>query len=121
MRWSLVVLLALAFARVLVPVGVADDRVPRSKSRPPVAVVTADVQDGPVPLRVCFDASKSYHPEGKAVVFRWDFGDGRGTASEPRACHEYVQPGLYAAMMTVTDEQGSKDSRVLVVSVREVQ
>ena len=76
-----------------------------------MAVPAADVHDGPAPLRVCFDASESYHPDGRAVVFTWDFGDGRGTASEPSACHEYIEPGLYAAMLTVTDDRGLEDSR----------
>jgi PKD repeat protein len=120
MRRALVALQAAAFAHALVLVAVADDHVQLSKSRPPVAVPAADVHDGSAPLRVCFDASKSYHPEGRAFAFRWDFGDGRGTASEPSACHEYIQPGLYAAMLTVTDDQGLEESRVLIVSVREV-
>jgi PKD repeat protein len=120
MRWALAVLQAAVFAHALVPVAMADDPLQQSRSSPPVAVPEADVHDGPAPLRVCFDASESYHPDGRAVVFTWDFGDGRGTASEPSACHEYIEPGLYAAMLTVTDDRGLEDSRVLVVSVREV-
>ena len=117
MRCAPVIALAAAFAHALAPRAAADDQM----RRPPVAVAKADVHDGPAPLRVCFDGSKSYHPEGKAVVFRWDFGDGRGAASEPKACHVYVQPGLYAAMMTVTDDRGLEDARVVVVSVREAR
>ncbi len=116
----LLILHAAALAHALLPVAVADDRLQQSKDRPPVALPAADVHEGTVPLRVCFDASKSYHPQGKAFVFRWDFGDGRGTASEPKFCHEYIQAGLYAATLTVTDDQGLEDSRVVIVSVREV-
>ena len=117
MRWALVIALAAAFAHALAQRVAADDLARRW----PVAVATADVHDGPAPLRVCFDGSKSYHPEERTFAFSWDFGDGRGTASEPKACHVYVQPGLYAAMMTVTDDRGLEDARVVVVSVREAR
>jgi PKD repeat protein len=120
MRRALVVLQAAAFAHALLAVALADDQSEQSRSRPPVAVPAADIHDGPAPLRVCFDASESYHPDGRAVAFTWDFGDGRGKASEPSACHEYIEPGLYAAMLTVTDDRGLEDSRVVVVSVREM-
>ena len=86
MKRVLFILVAAAFAHALLLVAAADDPQPSMK-RPPVAVPTADVDGGTIPLRVCFDASKSYHPQGKAFVFRWDFGDGRGTASESKPCH----------------------------------
>jgi cytochrome c len=85
----------------------------------PVASPAADVEAGAAPLWVCFDASASHHPEGRPLAFWWDFGDGRGATAEPRPCHEYVQPGLYAATLTVTDDRGLEDSRAFLVSVRE--
>ena len=85
----------------------------------PVAVTTADFVEGAVPLTVCFDAAKSYHPHRKPFDIEWDFGDGRGTASTAQTCHEYIEPGLYAASVTVTDDEGLRDCRTLVVFVRE--
>jgi PKD repeat protein len=111
--------LAVAVIAVLAfpPIPSADESGQRTDG--PVAVPAADVASGTVPLKVCFDGSESYHPRRKALVFRWDFGDGRGAASEARACHEYIQAGLYAATVTVTDDQGLTDSRAFIVSVRE--
>ena len=92
---------------------------PATSNEPPVAVVTAEFVRGTVPLKVCFDASKSSDPEGKPLTYRWDFGDGRGTATTAEACHEYVQEGLYAATVTVTDELGAAGYRNVIVLVGE--
>lgn len=84
---------------------------------PPVAVVTPEFVKGSMLLKVCVDASKSHDPEGGPITFRWDFGDGRGAATTAKACHEYVQPGLYAATVTVTDRAGETDAATVVISV----
>ncbi len=115
----LLIVAAAAVVHALLPVAAADEPLQQPMNEPPVAVPTADIDGGTVPLRVCFDASQSYHPQAKALVFMWDFGDGRGMASEPKACHEYIQDGLYAATVTVTDAQGLKDSKAFIISVRE--
>lgn len=113
-----VFILVAAFTQGFPPPAAADD--PRQPSgEGPVAVPTADVDRGPVPLRVCFDASESHHLERRPLAIWWDFGDGHGATSELRPCHEYVQPGLYAATLTVTDDRGLEDSRALIVSVGE--
>jgi PKD repeat protein len=101
------------------PPAAADDAAQQAADVAPVAVPAADVDQGMVPLQVCFDATSSYHPLGRSFAFRWDFGDGRGTASDPNPCHEYLQAGLYAATVTVTDDDGREDSRAFIVSVRE--
>jgi PKD repeat protein len=112
------VLLA-TFTSGLGPLAATDDEPSRQPGAGPVAAPAADVEAGAAPLRVCFDASRSHHPEERPLAFWWDFGDGRGATAEPRPCHEYVQPGLYAATLTVTDDRGLEDSRAFLVSVRE--
>ncbi len=109
-------ILAAALGVALAPAA-ADEPPPQPAG--PVAAPAADLEAGAAPLRVCFDASASHHPERRPLRFWWDFGDGRGATSEPRPCHEYVQPGLYAATLTVTDDRGLEDSRAFLVSVRE--
>lgn len=106
------------FARALLPACVtAAAPVVGSSNQPPVARVTNDFVQGVLPGEVCLDASKSYDPEGKPLTYEWDFGDGRGTAAVSKACHEYVDQGLYAATVTVTDEEGLTDTATVVVSV----
>ncbi len=67
--------------------------------------------------KTCMDASSSFHTQGRPLSFKWDFGDGRGTATTASACHEYRDPGLYAASIAVTDDRGVTESRVVIVSV----
>ncbi len=108
-----------AFVCALLPTCVtAAEPVIGSSNQAPVARVTDDFVGGVLPLEVCVDASKSYDPEGKPLTYRWDFGDGRGTAALPKACHVYVEEGLYAASVTVTDEHGLTDMKTVVVSVQ---
>ena len=83
----------------------------------PVVVVTQDLVRGQVAINVCMDASLSYHTGGRRLSFKWDFGDGRGTATTASACHEYRDPGLYAASITVTDDRGVTESRSVIISV----
>ncbi len=87
---------------------------PRGK---PVVVVTQDLVRGHVASEICVDASSSFHSEGRPLSFRWDFGDGRGTATAASACHEYTDPGLYAASVAVTDDRGVTELRTVIVSV----
>ncbi len=83
----------------------------------PVVVVTQEFVRGQVAMNTCMDASSSFHIEGRPLSFKWDFGDGRGTATTASACHEYRDPGLYAASITVADDRGVTASRTVIVSV----
>lgn len=71
----------------------------------PVAIAVADVLSGAGPLLVNFDASQSRDPNGDALSFGWDFGDGQ-TSSELRPAHIYTADGEYTAQLTVTDSTG---------------
>jgi PKD repeat protein len=117
MKRVLVVWAAAAFLCALLPAYVAAEE--KLLNQPPVAVVAETFVRGLVPLKVCFDASKSYDPEGKPLTYRWEFGDGRGTATTAKSCHEYVEAGLYAGTVTVTDDQGLKGSETVIVFVCE--
>lgn len=82
--------------------------------RPPRVVVNASRQDGPLPLKVEFDASpseaRSSGGHGKPLEVAWDFdGDGqidhRAPASE-RVSHTYEQAGQRRATAIVRDAAG---------------
>jgi len=65
-----------------------------------------------------FDASASYDPEGSALTFHWDFGDGT-SASGVQATHAYLAPGTYAVTLTVTDRCGEQNLDTALIDVEE--
>ena len=67
----------------------------------PVASFTADPTTGYAPLTVDLDASASSDPDGTALGYAWDFGDG-ATGSGAVATHTYLADGNYTVTLTVT-------------------
>jgi PKD repeat protein len=67
---------------------------------------------------VTFDASNSYDPEGGALTYRWDFGDGtQGTGV--KTTHTYSEPGVYTVTLSVTDDSGTTcNSSTDVITVK---
>lgn len=68
---------------------------------PPFAnlVVTTDSED----LEILVDASGSVDPQGSALTYSYDFGDGSqiGPISSPLNYHTYTSPGEYVVTLTV--------------------
>jgi glucose/arabinose dehydrogenase len=74
-------------------------------SRQPQAVAQVDPTDGPAPLHVRFDATRSSDPDGDPLGVTWRFGDGTPTAAAPVLEHVYPR-GAFAASLTVQDGKG---------------
>lgn len=72
----------------------------------PVACMNAYPTSGRSPLNVYFDASCSYDPDGSALTYTWDFGDGWIEQGGPVMEHWYTE-GFYVATLTVTDGSGT--------------
>ena len=53
-----------------------------------------------------FSASGSSDPDGDALSYAWDFGDGQ-RASGATATHRYNTPGAFTVVLTVRDDGGS--------------
>lgn len=67
---------------------------------PPQAEAGADVRT--CSQTVVFDGSKSTDPDGDALQYFWDFGD--GTRGEGRRVeHDYRSPGIFPVTLTVAD------------------
>ena len=96
----------------------AVERIVESNDRPPVAVL-----DGPYTgtegTAVHFNAGGSTDPDGDALTYAWDFGDGStGTGATPT--HSYSDNGNYIVKVTVTDPYGAESTAttsVMVVNV----
>lgn len=75
---------------------------------------------GFVSLPVAFDGSASSDPDGQALTYRWQFGDG-GEAVGATAAHTYVQAGQYPVVLTVSDGhlEGSETTSATVASALE--
>jgi PKD repeat protein len=85
---------------------------------PPVAIASSDVSNGSAPLTVNFDGSASYDPDGRVDSYSWDFGDGT-TGSGAKPSHAYTKPGVYEALLTVTDDGGAMGYNHVHILVRE--
>ncbi|MEW9556344.1 RICIN domain-containing protein [Nonomuraea sp. NPDC050783] len=85
-------------------------------NRNPVAKASADRLSGPAPLTVAFSSAGSADPEGGALTYAWDFGDG-GTATTANPSHTYTTDGAYTATLTVRDPDGLTGSAGVIVNV----
>ena len=81
-------------------------------NRAPTAEYTVNPTSGVAPLKVTFDASGSSDPDGDALTYKWDFGD--GTSSTAKVVeHTYEDRGTFVPKLTVTDSKGLSDTDTL--------
>jgi hypothetical protein len=92
--------------------AVATPAPPPPTSPPPVAVnqppvpafrVTPFPAEGPAPLAVNFNLCPTADPEGDAILFVFDFGDGAVTQGPPCRLRHVYAPGRFTARMCVWD------------------
>jgi PKD repeat protein len=90
---------------------------PPAPNAAPVALASADVTRGKVPLVVNFSAADSHDPDGSIAGYAWDFGDGT-LATDANPSHTYTVPGTYIAVLTVTDNQGLTAAAQVEITAR---
>jgi PKD repeat protein len=92
--------------------------IPSILGLPPVAVVSQSTPiKGIAPLVVNFSSAGSNDPEGLALRYDWDFGDGtRATTANPQ--HTYTATGNYLASLVVIDASGLSASAALTITVQ---
>nr|WP_066944161.1 carbohydrate-binding protein [Streptomyces lushanensis] len=84
-------------------------------NRNPIAAAAADKTSGAVPLTVQFSSAGSSDPEGKALTYSWNFGDGTtSTAANPTKT--YTTAGTFRPTLTVRDPEGLTGTASLVVT-----
>jgi PKD repeat protein len=84
----------------------------------PVAVASANPENGNAPLFVQFSSDGSYDPDGTITTYAWDFGDGN-SSDEANPSHTYADAGTYIAVLTVTDDQGASGGAEVAIEVTE--
>jgi glucose/arabinose dehydrogenase len=91
------------------------DYVPQG-NQPPVARASANRTSGTSPLTVNFSSAGSADPEGGALTFTWNFGDGTtSTAANPS--HTYNGNGVRTVTLTARDPGGATGSTNLTITV----
>jgi len=67
-------------------------------------------------MKVEFDASGSFDPNGAIKTYKWNFGDGcQGEGAKTQ--HKYYTQGEYNAILTVTDESGKVKTKKKLITV----
>jgi parallel beta-helix repeat protein len=75
----------------------------------PTARLAVTPTSGSAPLAVSADAAASTDPQGQALTYSFDFGDGSpvvGPQTSPQANHTYVSAGSYTVTVTVRNTSG---------------
>lgn len=104
----------IALLAVVLLLGLSGCQLANEAGTEPVAIIVADPVEGPPPLTVRFDGSRSLN----AVTYEWDFGDG-AVDYGPLVSHTYTEKGLYRAVLTVRGPTGREDQTAVTIRVRE--
>jgi len=85
----------------------------------PVATFTYFPSNPIVNQTITFDASSSHDSDGGNITnYEWDFGDGNITSmTEAIITYSYSFAGNYAVNLTVTDDEGAKNSTNKTITV----
>ncbi len=88
-------------------------------NKAPVAVSTASVTSGDLPLEVIFTGSNSTD-DNSVSSYSWNFKDG-ATATNANPTHTFTEAGSYSVTLTVTDENGLSNTKSLTITVNAPQ
>jgi len=92
-----------------------------SGNQPPTAVATVNSQYGPGPFTAQFNGSGSTDPEGQALSYSWNFGDGTPLSFAANPSHTFnAAPGVptqYTVTLTVTDSALQTATTNITISV----
>ncbi|WP_187269984.1 PA14 domain-containing protein [Pontibacter qinzhouensis] len=86
---------------------------------PPSAVAAADKLSGGSPLTVKFSSSGSADPEGQALKYEWNFGDGTPVTTETNPSHTFSSSTVksFTVTLKVTDAGGLSATASLTIAL----
>ncbi|WP_394749129.1 PKD domain-containing protein [Spongiimicrobium salis] len=84
---------------------------------PPTAVALSDIIVGDAPLTVNFDGSGSSDSDGTIVSYLWNFDDNGNSNVSQNPSYTFNNPGTYEVSLTVTDNDGSSASDMIIITV----
>ncbi len=85
-------------------------------NRNPIAKAAANKTSGPAPLAVTFSSAGSSDPEGGALTYSWNFGNG-ATSTAANPTYTYTTNGTYTATLTVRDSGGLTGTANVTITV----
>ncbi len=92
-------------------------------NRAPIAVLHVPTVTGTAPLDVAFDLSYCRDPDGDAIVYELDFGDGsppvEGETLRVVLHHTFDLGGTFTSWLTVTDSRGASGRAEVDITVSE--
>jgi probable HAF family extracellular repeat protein len=86
-------------------------------NRPPVADAGGPYQGRKKKEAIEFDGRGSTDPDGDALTYIWNFGDGTPTAAGATPSHVYERLGTYTATLTVSDGRGGSATATATVDI----
>lgn len=122
--------LTLPFDRTYAWYAIANDSLQENKSdtfffttmvtppdnNPPVADIGGPYDAG-IGDMIQFNASASIDEDGTIDFYRWNFGDGTSELLAESPIHTYDSSGTYTVTLTVIDNQGSVDTKTILVPI----
>ncbi len=93
-------------------------RISLAGTLPPVAQISSNKTFGPSPLVVNFSSTGSNDPDGGALTYLWNFGDGT-TSPQANPSHTFTGSGVisFTVTLTVTDPTGMTNSKSMLISL----
>lgn len=89
-------------------------------NQPPVVQISSDKVFGPAALAVNFTGITSYDPEGGALTYSWDFGDGSAVSTDPNPAHIFTtsngDPKKFVVKLTVRDNLNVASTDSIIIS-----